>query len=124
MQSLTLMSRRAAALLSCSLMETITSVRVCPRTSALASSTDGALSATASSVSASSAVSEPGASACHAQQPGLAPHTLSCNSQATLSYALHHSLQHLSILMQCLCSAPAPAVHSSLCQHYTQSPGN
>ena len=64
----TLMSRRAAALLSCSLMMTITSVRGCPTTSVLESSTDGALSATASSVSASRAVSEPGARACHVKQ--------------------------------------------------------
>ena len=58
------MRRRAAALLSCSLTAAITSARGFSRTSSLDSSTEGALSATASRVSASSFVLEPGANAC------------------------------------------------------------
>lgn len=60
----TLMRRRPALLLSCSLMATMTSVSACPSTCSVGSSTSGALPATASSVSMSSFVSEPGASAC------------------------------------------------------------
>lgn len=76
------MSRRAAALLSCSLMATITSARGFPTVSSLGSSTDGALSATAASVSASSAVSEPGDRACHASQPVSMPEALPCTVRA------------------------------------------
>ena len=63
----TLMRRRAAALLSCSLTAAITSARGLSRTSSLDISTEGALSATASRVSASSFVLEPGARACQYQ---------------------------------------------------------
>ena len=58
------MRRRAAALLSCSLTAAITSARGLSKISSLGSSMEGALSATASRVSASSFVLEPGASAC------------------------------------------------------------